>query len=103
MSQPIPEGWLKEGRREYGSRTLDVDVEVKPTADQSGDFEIRFEADDEVTVVGNRQPNEKAALDRAKDVIRTFNEAFDAARDEGADEDEAIERAIERAVAEHQA
>ncbi|MFB6103110.1 MAG: hypothetical protein ABEJ73_11170 [Haloplanus sp.] len=103
MSRAVPDGWLKVGRREYESRTVDVEVEVLPTPEQDGNFEVRVFEDDDSTVVENVQSNEKDALELAKAVITTFNEEFQAALDEGVDDDDAVSRAVERAAAKHRA
>ncbi|WP_299330618.1 hypothetical protein [Haloplanus sp.] len=96
MSRSVPSGWLKTGRREYESRTVEVEVKFQPTADQDGMFEVWVvdEEAEESTAVDNVQPSEADARELAKDVMSSFTEAYD---DVG-EGDEAVDRAIELAV-----
>jgi len=101
---PVPDGWLKVGRREYEHRTVEVEAKFQPTPERDGNFEVWLvdEEAEESTRVENVQPNETDARELAKDVMETFGAAFDDAVADG-DGDEAIATAIERAAAEHRA
>jgi hypothetical protein len=96
MSRSVPSGWLKTGRREYESRTVEVEVKFQPTADQDGMFEVWVvdEETEESTAVDNVQPSETDARELAKDVMTSFTEAYD----DAGEGDEAVDRAIELAV-----
>ncbi|WP_435067278.1 hypothetical protein [Haloplanus sp. C73] len=102
--QPVPDGWLKVGRREYEHRTLEVEVKFQPTPDRDGNFEVWLVDEDAEasTRVENVQPTETDGRELAKDVMLDFTTAFEAASD-GTDEDAAIAQAIEQAAAENSA
>jgi len=97
MTQGVPDGWLKTGRREYENLTVDVEVKFQPTPERNGTFEVWVvdEEREESTRVENVQPSETDARELAKLVMDSFTAAFEA------DDEDAVARAIERAAAEN--
>ena len=97
MTQAVPDGWLKTGRREYENLTVDVEVKFQPTPERNGTFEVWIvdEEREESTRVENVQPSETDARELAKLVMDSFTAAFEA------DDEDGIARAIERAAAEN--
>jgi hypothetical protein len=97
MTQAVPDGWLKTGRREYENLTADVEVKFQPTPDRNGTFEVWIvdEEREESTRVENVQPSEADARELAKLVMDAFTAAV------VADDGDGVARAIEQAAAEN--